>query len=139
MYSWNFGNGNTAGTTNASTVYADSGYFNVTLLVTNDNGCFDDTVRTVRANLSPTALAATNDTSGCTPYTVNFTNNSTNAVSYLWNFGNGNTSTQANPTYTYYGAGNFTATLIATNSNGCKDTFTFPYSIHVKQTPSARF
>ena len=139
VYSWNFGNGNTAGTTNASTVYADSGYFNVTLLVTNDNGCFDDTVRTVRANLSPTALAATNDTSGCTPYTVNFTNNSTNAVSYLWNFGNGNTSTQANPTYTYYGAGNFTATLIATNSNGCKDTFTFPYSIHVKQTPSARF
>ncbi|MCE7955919.1 MAG: PKD domain-containing protein [Bacteroidetes bacterium CHB6] len=70
---------------------------------------------------------------------MNFTNNSTNAVSYLWNFGNGNTSTQANPTYTYYGAGNFTATLIATNSNGCQDTFTFPYSIHVKQTPSARF
>ncbi|MEZ5067828.1 MAG: PKD domain-containing protein [Bacteroidia bacterium] len=27
VYSWNFGNGNT-GTTNASTVYADSGYFN---------------------------------------------------------------------------------------------------------------
>ncbi|MBS1763915.1 MAG: PKD domain-containing protein, partial [Bacteroidetes bacterium] len=117
----------------------DSGTFNVTLLVTNANGCFDDSVRTIRVNLSPTALAATSDTAGCTPFSVNFTNSSTNAVSYLWNFGNGATSTQANPTYTYYGAGNFTATLIATNSNGCKDTFTFPYSIHVKQTPSARF
>ncbi len=37
---------------------------------------------------------------------------------YSWNFGDGGTSTQANPTYTYTKAGNFTAELIVTDSNG---------------------
>lgn len=37
---------------------------------------------------------------------------------FRWDFGDGGTSTQANPTYTYTRSGNFTATLIVTDSNG---------------------
>ncbi len=138
-YSWNFGNGNTASTANASSLYPDSGTFAVTLLVTNGNGCSDDSVRNVVVKLSPTASATTNDTTGCNPYTSTFVNNSINATSYNWNFGDGGTSTQANPTHTYPGTGNFTVTLIATNTAGCKDTFVFNNTIQVNQTPLASF
>jgi PKD repeat protein len=138
-YNWNLGNGNNATTTNTSTIYADSGTYAVTLWVTNSNGCADDTVRNVRVNLSPTALAATNDTAGCHPYSVSFTNSSINATSYQWSFGDGNTSTVQTPTHTYNSPGNYTVTLIATNSAGCKDTFVIPNPIHVYQTPVAQF
>ncbi|MBS1765572.1 MAG: PKD domain-containing protein, partial [Bacteroidetes bacterium] len=102
-YLWNFGNGATSGVASPQYTYADSGKFVVSLIVTNSGGCSDTAKTTITSTLSPTALAATSDTAGCTPFSVNFTNSSTNAVSYLWNFGNGATSTQANPTYTYYG------------------------------------
>jgi gliding motility-associated-like protein len=52
---------------------------------------------------------------------VNFTDGSTGAVTWLWNFGDGNTSTQQNPSHSYASAGNYTITLIVTNSFGCMD------------------
>ncbi len=47
---------------------------------------------------------------------VTFTNTSSNATNYQWNFGDANTSTSQNPSHTYGGIGNFTVTLIASNS-----------------------
>lgn len=46
------------------------------------------------------------------PHTVHFYDKSTgNPVSWNWNFGDGNTSTQQNPSTTYYSAGNKTVTF----------------------------
>lgn len=59
---------------------------------------------------------------------VNFTNTSTGAVSYLWRFGDGNVSTNENPVYTYPGDGNYTVTLVATNSCG-KDSISHQISV----------
>ncbi|MEN8006038.1 MAG: PKD domain-containing protein [Candidatus Krumholzibacteriota bacterium] len=40
--------------------------------------------------------------------------------SYLWDFGDGGTSTQANPSYTYTVAGNYTVTLTVTDNLGAE-------------------
>ncbi|MBK9793184.1 MAG: M4 family metallopeptidase [Sphingobacteriales bacterium] len=63
-----------------------------------------------------------NDTTLCYRGTVTFTNQSTAAVSYLWKFGDGDSSTTMNPSHTYNTPGFYTVTLIATNSQGVKDT-----------------
>lgn len=47
---------------------------------------------------------------------VTFTNTSTNATSYQWNFGDATTGTTQNPVHTYAANGNYTVTLIASNS-----------------------
>ena len=49
---------------------------------------------------------------------VTFTNFSQNATSYSWDFGDGNSSTEEDPTHTYAAAGNYTATVTATGSDG---------------------
>jgi len=75
---------------------------------------------------------------GCLPANgqVQFNNTSTIAdaqtMSWLWNFndpnanaGNPNTSTAQNPTHNF-GEGAFNIKLLATSSNGCKDSITIP-------------
>lgn len=47
---------------------------------------------------------------------VTFTNTSTNATSYQWDFGDASNGTSQNPTHTYGSIGNYTVTLIASNS-----------------------
>lgn len=55
----------------------------------------------------------------CAP-TVQFQNLTQNSANtYLWSFGDNTTSTQANPTHTYAGFGNYTIKLKACNANGC--------------------
>src|SRR5882757_1206750 len=74
-------------------------------------------------NRNPVAKAAGTPTSGGRPLTVAFSSAGSSdpeggALTYRWAFGDGGTSTQANPTYTYNTAGNFTATLIVTDPTG---------------------
>ena len=53
--------------------------------------------------------------SGNAPLTVAFTDGSTDATSWAWDFGDGATSSDQNPTHTYYDAGTFSACLTAAN------------------------
>ena len=58
-------------------------------------------------------------TSGSTPFGVTFTDTSTRTpASWSWDFGDGTTSTDQNPTHTYYTAGNYTVTLVVSNEYG---------------------
>lgn len=52
---------------------------------------------------------------------ITTTNLTSNGVTYSWNFGDGNTSTAANPSHTYSGAGTYTVTLFADDGNGNTD------------------
>ena len=52
---------------------------------------------------------------------IQFTANTTNATAWSWNFGDGNTSTEQNPLHAYNAAGQYIATLIATNGS-CEQT-----------------
>lgn len=51
-------------------------------------------------------------------YTWNFTDASTGANTYLWDLGDGSTSTEASPSHTYAGNGNYTVCLTITGDCG---------------------
>jgi PKD repeat protein len=65
--------------------------------------------------------------------TVNFTNESTGATNYAWSFGDSSSDTVTDPSHSYAGTGDYTVTLIASNSNGCTSAFTD--TIHVSNAP----
>lgn len=70
---------------------------------------------------NPFSSFNTNQTSGCSPLSIQFTNTSLNAASYYWDFGNGNISTLVNPSNVYSNAGTYTVKLVAFGANGQKD------------------
>ena len=55
----------------------------------------------------------------CLPNPVIFNNNSANGNDFFWDFGDNTTSTDVNPTHLYQSAGNYTVTLIVSDTNGC--------------------
>ncbi len=123
-YNWSFGDGGTSTGVSPGHSYTAAGTYNVTLIVTDANGCKDTITKNSYINVSPITSAFTvNDSVAyCPPFTVNFTNASTNAVSYVWIFGNGSISFLNSPSATYTAPGTYTAKLIAINANGCTDT-----------------
>ncbi len=135
---WYFGDGSTSTTVNATHVYNNTGVFNVKLVV-DFGGCKDSITKQVTVLAKPTANFSTIDTVNCkAPHTVNFNNTSNGATTYNWNFGDGTSATTSNPTHIYTTNGNFTVTLIATNSNGCSDTLIKTNLIKI-QPPTASF
>jgi S-layer protein (TIGR01567 family) len=68
--------------------------------------------------LLPVANFSTDITEGNIPLSIQFTDLSENAVEWNWNFGDGITSTEQNPTHTYYAGGNYTVTLTVSNTDG---------------------
>ncbi|CAN5517672.1 hypothetical protein BH11BAC1_BH11BAC1_00350 [soil metagenome] len=93
----------------------------------------------VRVFASPNASFTADQTSGCSPLSVQFTNTSTGAVTYYWLLGNGNTSTLPNPSNLYINTGTYTVTLIATDANGVTDTASYTNFISVVSNPTANF
>ena len=88
---------------------------------------------------TPVANFTGSPLAGCSPLIVNFQNLSTgNPTSYSWDFGNGNTSTQQNPTATYFNPGTYTVKLTATNANG-SNTLTRSQYITVYDAPTVNF
>ncbi|MDQ3190719.1 MAG: PKD domain-containing protein, partial [Bacteroidota bacterium] len=135
-HSWTFGDGgaNTANNANPAYLYTIPGQFNVTLIVTDANGC--DSSLTINNMVSasnkpiPVITSNPNPSTSCTfPFIVTFNasssvSNSTtgSTLTYNWNFGNGNTSTLVNPpTQTYTANGTYPVKLIVTDNNNCSD------------------
>lgn len=121
-YYWDFRDGITANTMNASHVFTHGGEYNVKLVVI--NGCGrDSSFRLIRINNPNTEFTASQhiiQENG----TIIFTNLSQNATSYSWDFGDGATSAVINPTHTYTTQGIYLVSLTATSPFGCSSTFT---------------
>ena len=84
----------------------------------------------------PVAHFAVDQTYGCKPLTVSFQDQSTGVIdSWLWDFGDGQTSTEQNPTHTYWYGGLYHATLTVSNAGGSA-AWTLPDSIDVGSTPT---
>jgi len=71
---------------------------------------------------APVAKASANKTDGAAPLTVTFSSAGSSdpagqALTYAWNFGDGTTGTGPSPSHTY-AAGNYTAILTVTNTDG---------------------
>jgi len=135
-YHWSFGDNDTSNLQNPTHTYDSSGTFTVKLISFHTNSCgtFTDTlVETNYITIYPLVTASfTADTlNGCAPFTVDFINTSHNATNYHWSFGDTATSSAVNPSHTYDTTGNYTITLIATDSHGCSDTVSVPDYITV--------
>ena len=125
-YSWNFGDGSAASTTQSpSHIYTAAGSYTATLTVTDAASPAHVTTSTQAITVSGTgsplsATAAGTPTSGQIPLTTNFTGSAaggTPPYAYSWNFGDGSAaSTTQNPSHTYASVGSYTATLTVTDS-----------------------
>jgi gliding motility-associated-like protein len=141
---WNFGDGNTSTAQNPTHTYANAGSYNVTLIAFSTAQC-SDTI-TQQINIFPIPDAQFTYAPACPGNPVQFTNNSTGTttLTYNWNFGDpasggNNTSTATNPSHVFNNAGTYNVTLIATNTNGCKDTIVQPVVVNSGATPNFTF
>ncbi len=134
QWQWDFGDGTFGNTQNPVHTYTSAGNYNVSLVVTNSNGCSKSLTKTQYVTIANgvTAGFSNNTSNSCTPpVNINFQNLSSGvgALTYLWNFGDGTTSTQLSPSHNYNSPGSYTVQLIVTNTTGCKDTIIRPNAV----------
>jgi len=126
---WNFGDGspdvviNFPDNPNRSHLYSIPGNYDVTLTVTNTNGCEAD--YTISIQLTPAPFAAFVIQGGlCADSPINFIDLSQPAgggeiTAWHWEFGDSNTSDLQNPSHSFENPGDYTVSLAVTNENGC--------------------
>src|SRR5207249_5998719 len=124
-YSWSFGDGSPAVTTqNASHTYAAGGSYTVQLTVTDNQGAANSTSHTVGVT-PPNQPPVASFTRSCNGLTCSLTSTSSDPdgtiASYSWNFGDGTpASTLQNPSHTYGAGGSYTVTLRVTDNQGAQ-------------------
>lgn len=126
QWQWNFDDpyttNNTALVQNPEHTFDTAAFYQVQLIVTDNNLCRDTVVKAVDIHPSPVAdfniLYNYRQVTG----QVLLQNTSTGAGSYWWDFGDGNTSTDENPVKQYQSGDIYTIVLIATNQYLCTDT-----------------
>ena len=124
---WDFGDGNFSTQQNPTHTYTSSGNFNVSLRITNSNGCVKTLTKLQYVQILNGVTANFSNTlpNSCTPpVNINFQNLSvgTGSLTYAWDFGDGTNSTTASPAHVYNTPGTYSVRLITTNSTGCADT-----------------
>ena len=101
------------------------------------SGCTQQTSVGVE-NKTPTAACSANPTEGIAPLTVNFIGSGSDSdgviVTYHWDFDDGESSTQQNPTHTFYLSGTYIVTFTVKDDKNSEGTSTI--KITVTETPS---
>jgi PKD repeat protein len=82
------------------------------------SGEYEDYSMTIINVATPPVAAFTFTTATICTTTTTFSNNTFNGMTYFWDFGDGNSSTSLQPSHSYSSSGNYTVTLIASNSSG---------------------
>lgn len=125
-YQWQFGDGQTAATPNASIVYASEGVYDVQLVAVDPYGCTDTLLRPryITVANARARFEMTDSFSTCPPLLVTFTNTSINNRQNFWDFGNGNNSIVVNPSHTFTQPGSFNVKLRVVGNGGCTDSLT---------------
>ncbi len=141
-YAWDFGDGGTSTTASPLHNYSGTGPFIVKLTATSNNGCVDDTIRTI-SNIYAQPQAVFNAPAEvCLGAVISFTDQSTAANSsvtqWMWNFGDGTTSAIQNPTKNYAAAGTYNVTLVITSAAGCLSSVATK-SVVINPLPTASF
>lgn len=116
---WNFGDGGYGNTVNPFHIYNDTGYHNVTLIVTN-KGCSDTAYKSHYIHINPPVARFETNMNCADKYQRSFTDRSVAAQTWQWNMGDGTTSTSQNVVHRYTATGTYQVRLIVTN-NGCID------------------
>lgn len=135
QWQWAFGDGGSnASSSNPSYSYNVSGIFDVSLIVTDENGCqgsisYADTIKiSALPNIQISTVPGL--TVVCSaPFTVTFSSEVTSGsplgdeLTYDWSFGNAvDADVQNPPSVIYEDVGNYTASLTVTDDNDCSNT-----------------
>ena len=124
-WSWNFGDAGTSAIQNPIHIYGAGGPYNVSLIVTSNNGCVDTLTQPV--NVFNTPVANFNANGICLSDGTDFTDLSTVAgstiTSWIWSFGDASANgTTQNPTHSYPSSGSYPVLLTVQSAQGCIDT-----------------
>ena len=131
-YHWDFGDGTTVFSENATHSFNEAGTYDITLEAFSYEGVLVEETQYASVTVFPRAqsdfsLFPTEVFAPGEP--IQFYNLSTDADEFVWYFGNGETSSDENPTYEYTNAGNYNVTLTANNEWGCSNTFSYENAV----------
>jgi gliding motility-associated-like protein len=142
-YLWNFGDGNTSTNASPTHFYPTTGLYFPTLTVNTLSGCTNQITSPLPIRVVKTPdISLTQSANKCVPATMNFNGNllngDTSVINWQWSFSNGATASGQNiNSIVFPNAGLYTATLIAINSSGCRDTTDSPLEVYGKPTINA--
>jgi len=127
QWQWDFGDGTTAGTTNATHTYTTATSFPVRLIVRNTYGCYDTITQNPQIFPLPTNNFGVSRICTGSFLNLSFSDSSTvpapeSIQSWFWDFGGVGQSNLQNPIQFFPGSGLYNITLITTSNHGCKDT-----------------
>ncbi len=115
-WAWDFGDGNASTEQNPTHTYGAFGFYDVTLVVTDNRGVAGVLTKTITVNIPPVAAF---DFSNTTDFEVTFVDKSTDSngsiTSWAWDFGDGNTSGAQSPTNLYAAVGTYSVSLTVTD------------------------
>lgn len=125
MYEWNFGNGKTSTEQNPVTIYTSIGTYNVSLIVTTQNGCKDTVSLPNSLNVYSSPIAGFDvnpkDTSIFYP-DITMKDQSQFAANCSVSWGDGSNDADCNLTHAYKAPGKYKIMQIVANEFGCLDT-----------------
>lgn len=112
---------------NSSTTFPTQGTYNVSLVVTNTNGCKDSVMVPVNSTSFP--LVDFTSTTVCNGNATGFadisiTDPNDYLISWDWDFGDGSYGTGQNPSHTYATAGTYLVEMLIESNVGCIDSIT---------------
>jgi gliding motility-associated-like protein len=132
IVSWLYDFGTTTSTDqNPIHTYANSGVQMVTLSVTSDLGCTDDTSMVLTVYPGPDADFSFTPNPAMVNEAIYFTDESvgTQIGNWYWEFGDFEADNAQNPIHYYADGGDFSIVLVVEDGNGCLDTITKIISI----------
>lgn len=128
-WSWGLGDGTTSNVQNPAHTYTQTGYYTISLQVTNSGGCSNNAAVTrylrVVSGIQPNFAWNQTSASCSAPFIVNFLNQTAGPgnLTFNWSLGSGAVpanSTDTNPTnVTYPASGNYTVNLQVNSDLGC--------------------
>ncbi|MBK5285414.1 MAG: PKD domain-containing protein [Bacteroidia bacterium] len=140
---WDFGDASNSTLQNPSHTYSSVGPFNVTLIITSNNGCTDTVIQQITLTPSPVVSFVADVVSGCAPLCVQFSDSSVvtsgNITQWQWNFFDGSNYATQNPQHCFVQSGTYSISLTVTTNQGCVGTYTHPNYISVFPIPVAEF
>ncbi|MBS1584965.1 MAG: PKD domain-containing protein [Bacteroidetes bacterium] len=131
QYTWNFGDNTSATGNPASHIYSQSGTYTVTLVVMDALGHADTTTHTITVSTGNFNYNLSSTVQNCRTIqlSASYVNGDT-ATQFLWIFGDNSPLGNGQAvTHTYSQFGNYTVSLVVSNSFGCVDTLTLPVNL----------
>lgn len=143
-YSWDFGDGSSAGGASPTHTFTQGGSYTVTLMVTDNQGAASSVTTTVVVappNGAPTAAISVDPTTGTAPEQFTFDGSGSSdgdgtVVAYEWDFGDGASSSSPTPTHAYTAGGSYSVELTVTDNQGATGTSSLLVAVADNQLPA---